>query len=137
MKKEAVTPPMPQFTPWLPEKLLNEDTTPKEVYLLEQTSILRQQTAWQSIIIEELYGTSELIKTSLGELEDFKLELEYNSKIIEKLDDQKKEFKFTQQKWFKIGMYIFFLVVYPLYLVTLQEAGLVKTIISGIGLMAK
>ena len=137
MKKEATKPPMPEFEPWLPEKLLNENTSPREIYLLEQTSILRQQGRWQAEIIEDMYHNTDKISVTVSELEDFKVDLEYNNRLLESLDAQKKEFKFIKEKWFKIGMYIFFLVVYPIYLATLQEAGWVKTIVNSVGLMTK
>ena len=136
-KKSAITPPMPIFVPDIPKHLLKNIKNPSERYLIDQISILNQQNRWQSEIIEEIHNRTGTNKDHLDDLKLFRREIREKFLIGEKLKEQKKIFNLTKAKWFKIGVYIFFGILYPLYLVLVQKAEWVKNLIDTLHLWMK
>ena len=111
---------MPDFTPNVPKHLV-ELKSPSEKYLVNQISILTQQNQWQSTIIEETHNRVGIIKDRVVEVEDFKEDTEERFKIVDKLREQKNSFEEKKAKWVKIVVYIFFVVLYPLYLLGMES----------------
>ena len=119
-KQSAVTPPMPEFKPQVPKHLVELESS-GEKYLIDEVSVLRQQNAWQSEIIEEIHNRLGTINDKLLLNDDFRQYVTERFNINDKLRDQKKDFEGKKTKWTKIGLYIFFIILYPLYLVGITE----------------
>ena len=132
-KKSAITPPMPEFKPQVPEHL-TEFESKGEKYLIDELSVLKQQIGWQSDIIEEIHNRLGLIGDKLNLNDEFKQYVTERFNINDKLREQKELFEHKKTKWTKIGLYIFFIILYPLYLVGVTEAssGSIKDLIKSL-----
>jgi len=119
-KKSALTPPMPEFEPQIP-KHLTEFESKGEKYLIDEISVLKQQNKWQSEIIEEIHNRLGLINDKMTMNDEFRHYVSERFNVNDKLREQKKDFEGKKTKWFRIGLYIFFIVLYPLYLVGVTE----------------
>ena len=112
---------MPEFKPQIPEHLV-EFKSGGEKYLIDEISILKQQNNWQSEIIEEIHNRLGTINDKILINDDFRNYVSERFAINDKLKAQKEVFDDKKNKWTKIGLYIFFIILYPLYLVGVNEA---------------
>lgn len=132
-KKSATTPPMPEFHPQIPKHLI-EFESKGEKYLIDEMSVLKQQISWQSTIIEEIHNRLGIIGGELNVNDKFKQYVTERFKINDKLDKQKKVFEDKKSKWTKIGLYVFFMILYPLYLTGITEVSsdTIRDLIKGL-----
>jgi hypothetical protein len=119
-KESALTPPMPEFKPQVPKHLVELESS-GEKYLIDEVSVLRQQNVWQSEIIEEIHNRLGVINDKLLLSDDFRQYVTERFNINDKLKEQREVFEDKKTKWTKIGLYIFFIVLYPVYLVGVTE----------------
>ena len=137
MKKEGyIKPPMPEFKANIPEHLVDTKNQ-GEWYVMNQVSILRQQNSWQALMIEQIHESALQTQEDLKELQDTVEDNKEKLLIDDELKKQDKEFQESTVKWKKIGFYTFVGVLYPLYLVMLQQSDWVKTFLDGLKLWAK
>ena len=102
---------VPTFDPIIPHHLLDgKDESQK--WIMERLSVIMQQNKWQSGAIHDVHNYARYVNGKVAELEKFRLtELQKQA-----TDDKTKKFK----KWLLI---IGALIVYPIYLQSIDGAG--------------
>lgn len=112
----------PEFKPAIPEYMLDgiKDSTSR--YIIEQISVMSQQSAWQTHKIMNIHDYTSSINGKVIELEQFRNDLISQIKTEEELG--KKEEKY--RKHYRIAGIIFLALLYPLYLAVASESGLAE-----------
>ena len=111
---------MPEFEPSVPKHLV-ELKSPAEKHMVNKLSILTQQNQWQSGIIEEIHNRVGVIKDRVTTVETFQDRTEERFRTVDKLREQKNSFEEKKIKWAKLSVYIFFIILYPLYLLCMEK----------------
>ena len=110
----------PDFKPAIPEYMLKGVKDDTSRYIIEQISIMSQQSSWQTHKIMNIHDYTRSINGKVIELEQFRNELLTQIKTEEELEKQTIKMK----KHYKIAIFVFLALVYPLYLAVVSETGL-------------
>lgn len=125
----------PEFKPNIPEHMLDTIESKTNRYIIEQLSVMGQQSAWQTHKLMNIYDYTRSINGKVVELEQFRNDLLLQMQLEDKLDEQHeieseatklKESKY--QKHYRIAAIVFLAVLYPMYLMTAAETGIVDLV---------
>ena len=111
---------IPEFKPSIPEYMLKGIKDDANKYIIEQLSIMSQQSAWQTHKMMNIYDYTRNINGKVVDLEQFRIDLLTQLKVEDEV--HKKEIKHA--KHYKIAAVIFLALLYPLYLATVAHTGL-------------
>jgi hypothetical protein len=103
---------VPEFEPIIPHHLL-DGKNPSQKWIMERLSVIMQQNKWQSGAIHDVHNYARYVNGKVAELEKFRLT------ELNKQDAANKSKKF--KKWLVI---IGALIVYPIYLQSIDGAGI-------------
>ena len=111
---------IPKFKPSIPEYMLDGIKDDANKYIIEQLSIMSQQSAWQTHKMMNIYDYTRNINGKVVDLEQFRIDLLTQLKVEDEV--HKKEIKHARH--YKIAGVIFLALLYPLYLATVAHTGL-------------
>lgn len=111
---------IPEFKPSIPEYMLEGIKDDANKYIIEQLSIMSQQSAWQTHKMMNIYDYTRNINGKVVDLEQFRIDLLTQLKVEDEV--QKKETKYA--KHYKIAALVFLALLYPLYLAIVAQTGL-------------
>lgn len=114
----------PRFEATIPEYMINGIENETDKYIIEQLSIMSQQSAWQTHKIMNIYDYTRSINGKVVELEKFRNELLQQMKIEQEIDKKEVVYK----KHYKVATAAFLMMLYPLYLTVVSQTGLVEII---------
>ncbi len=110
----------PEFKPAIPEYMLKGIKDDTSRYIIEQISIMSQQSSWQTHKIMNIHDYTRSINGTVIELEQFRNDLLTQINTEEEIEKQTDKMK----KHYKIAIFVFLALVYPLYLAVVSETGL-------------
>ena len=113
-----ITPP--EFKPSIPEYMLQGIKQDSQRYIIEQISVMSQQSAWQTHKIMNIHDYTRSINGKVIELEQFRNDLISQIKTEDALDKQTAK----TNRHYKIAAFVFLALLYPLYLTIVSENGL-------------
>jgi hypothetical protein len=119
---------IPEFKPNIPSYML-KDLKESDKFLLEQLSIMKNQNGWQTSTINKIYNYTKTINGKVVELENFRQRMLLEIDLEEKWAGREKE----MNKYKKYTMIVFFIILYPLYMVFVDKVGLSSVIEKLIG----
>lgn len=111
---------LPDFKPNIPEYMLNDVDKQSERYLIEQMSVMTQQSAWQTHKLMNIYDYTRSINGKVIELEQFRNDLLSQITVEQKVEQEQQ--KHTRN--YKIVGLVFLSLVYPVYLAIVNSTGL-------------
>lgn len=111
---------VPEFKPAIPEYMLDGIKDDANKYIIEQLSIMTQQSSWQTHKMMNIYDYTKNINGKVVDLEKFRIDLLTQIKVEDEV--HKKEIKHA--KHYKIAGLIFLALLYPLYLSIVAQTGL-------------
>ena len=111
---------IPEFKPSIPEYMLDGIKDDANKYIIEQLSIMSQQSAWQTHKMMNIYDYTRNINGKVVDLERFRIDLLTQLKVEDEV--HKKEIKYA--KHYKIAALVFLALLYPLYLAIVAQTGL-------------
>tara|TARA_B100001123_G_scaffold448231_1_gene608397 strand:- start:5905 stop:6390 length:486 start_codon:yes stop_codon:yes gene_type:complete len=140
---------IPEFVPAVPEYMLDNVKDKSIKYIIEQMSVLTQQTAWSTHKISNIYDYTRKINGSVVELEKFRNDLLLQLKVEQDIEKEKeresrksrisaresrelerekqrqvKESETIKRKYIKTAVIVFLAILYPLYLAFVNTSGL-------------
>lgn len=63
---------VPKFKPSIPEYMVDKIAKDEDRFVIEQLSVIKQQNAWQSSKVQEIYDYTRKINGKVIELEEFR-----------------------------------------------------------------
>jgi len=115
--KESVD--VPSFTASIPDYLI-KDMSGHDRYIMEQLSIMQQQSNWQTDMVNKIYNYTKTINGKVVDLEHFRQRMEMEIKLDEKWESREEKLN-KIKKW---GIILFLGLLYPLYLTIINNTGL-------------
>jgi len=110
---------VPLFTASIPEYLI-KDMSGHDRYIMEQLSIMQQQSNWQTDMVNKIYNYTKTINGKVVDLEHFRQRMEMEIKLDEKWESREEKLN-KIKKW---GIILFLGLLYPLYLTIINNTGL-------------
>lgn len=130
---------IPEFSPAIPEHLLStvaadqRDSTADSIrFLLEQTSIIKQNNDWQNRHIQDIYDYTRKMNGQIISLTEFKLELLKQMSVEHSLEKEREKTSQQKLKMWRVILMLFGLVVYPLFLTQWKPGGFIFDIFRAI-----
>lgn len=112
---------IPDFKPAIPEYMLKGVKDDTSRYIIEQISVMSQQSSWQTHKIMNIHDYTRSINGKVIELEQFRNDLISQLKTEEEIVKQENRFK----RHYKVAIFVFLSLLYPLYLTVVSSTGLV------------
>jgi hypothetical protein len=110
---------VPEFKPSIPKYMVDNIKDDTLKFLVEQTSIIKQQNKWQSEHLAQVFDYTRKINGKVIELEKYRQAHELNDIIQDELMKKgKKNRKYTVPAIIGFGVFL-----YPLYISLFLEAG--------------
>lgn len=130
---------IPSFSPAIPEHLLESmsndrrDSNAASIkFLLEQTSIIKQNNDWQNRHIQDIYEYTRKMNGQIISLTEFKLELLKQMSVEHSLEKEREKTSQQKMKMWRAILLLFGLVVYPLFLTQWKPGGFIFDIFRAI-----
>jgi len=111
---------IPDFKPAIPEYMLKGIKDDTSRYIIEQISVMSQQSSWQTHKIMNIHDYTRSINGKVIELEQFRNDLISQLKTEEEIT--KRESRFNRH--YKVAIFVFLSLIYPLYLTVVSSTGL-------------
>ena len=112
---------IPDFKPAIPEYMLKGVKDDTSRYIIEQISVMSQQSSWQTHKIMNIHDYTRSINGKVIELEQFRNDLISQLKTEEEIVKQENRFK----RHYKVAIFVCLSLLYPLYLTVVSSTGLV------------
>ena len=111
---------IPEFKPSIPAYMLKDIKTESNRYIIEQLSVMTQQSAWQNHKMMNIYDYTRNINGKVIDLERFRIDLLTQIKVEDEVHKQ----EMKHNKHYKIASLVFLALLYPLYLAVVAQTGL-------------
>lgn len=110
----------PEFKSTVPQYMLDSIDNDADRYMVEQMSVMTQQSSWQTHKLLNIYDYTRSINGKVVELEQFRNDLLSQLKVEDNI--AKENTKHTRN--YRLASVVFIAVVYPLYLAAASQTGL-------------
>ena len=111
---------IPEFKPSIPGYMLKDIKTESNRYIIEQLSVMTQQSAWQNHKMMNIYDYTRNINGKVIDLEQFRIDLLTQIKVEDEVHKQ----EVKHNKHYRIAGLVFLALLYPLYLAIVSQTGL-------------
>jgi hypothetical protein len=107
---------IPDFHPTIPEPMLENIKNDQTKYMMEQMSIIKQNTEWSSVRLRDIYSYTRTMNGKIIELEEFRMSQQNDQKILDAVEKVKKHINKSKKWHYRIALMVFLLILYPLFL---------------------
>ena len=123
---------IPEFHPTIPEPMLTNIKNEQTKYMMEQMSIIKQNSEWSSERLRDIYSYTRTMNGKIIELEEFRMSLQNEQKVFDAVEKVKKNIHKSKRWHYRIALIVFLLILYPLFLSQWDPANGIMTLIKGI-----
>lgn len=128
---------VPEFKPLIPEYMLDSIKDNSTKYIIEQISIMSQQSSWQTHKIMNIYDYTHQMNSKIIELDQFRNDLLVQMQVEESIEKERARVdlvamseKKSKKKYYIFAVIAFIAVLYPVYLAFVDANGLGSVIKS-------
>ena len=122
---------VPEFKPLIPEYMLDSITDNSTKYIIEQISIMSQQSSWQTHKIMTIYDYTHEMNSKVVELDQFRNDLLVQMQVEESIENEKESgvalMKLDQKskrRFYILTGLVFIGILYPVYLAFIDANGI-------------